>query len=897
MCQIKYQLYPQEPDKIVRPCDYFDMIGGIDTGGMIAIMFTALHMTVEEVMEEFKSISQHVFRSTQESSAQRSLRLKRLLEGMMQRRKVPLDMKIKDSQGSHQCKGFAIATLEENMQAKVLFRTYRHSNNTTSNATVIEAMMATCAFVPYFEPVSIGTAFRRKSHITGPFSCLNPVREVMSEAYHSSPDPGGEYVAALVSLGAGHPGIVSAPKKYTANDEWVNTLRSILTDCEQTARNMHRQLGRLGLYHRLSVLHGLELWRDEELLDPEFLLAQAASCHQYPEAEEKIKNCVDSLQSGLGIASLEQLSHSGTSIVAHKSLPAITPNFVMREEPWDKLMAVVTEHVSSSIQKVVVVSGMAGYGKTQLCAKFAHHISSNFDHVLTIDGSSEASIQADLVAHVRSIGPDHAEASLAEALLFLSDHRNQNWLLFIDNADNETWDLSNYIPNCDHGFVLVTTRNQRLGSLASRPEWHIELDVMSLEEALSVLKHGRAFSTSKEEQQLLPKIAAELGYLPVALSQARAYVQETRCSAREYLELFKTNRGKLLKYNSQDRQKANAFTSFSMSFNRLPGKAKKFLYILSHYHFADFPMQAFALAAQSQFKSQPYDFLRRNGVNLDSISHLKFIFFTEGAWTSSSQHEILRPLQSYSMVSFSSGFKTDLLRMQSLFRDWLFDNIPADYRAVSLAAATRILVCSRETRWMQPYLVPHIAHIVSSSFMDNIQINDAAALGQTLREADQLQVSKKVWKEVYKRIEKVQGGSGIGVADAALELACTYLDDPVKMKELRSRALAIYQGVLGANHEKTYSARDSLASTCEQMMKSREGENMKHERFVEQAVPAKTPSQPAKVDDKDTRSSTKGTVALMSPHRIARFLTQEDLTVLGGVLIGSVIYSWLSGLV
>ncbi|CAG8652240.1 9514_t:CDS:2, partial [Acaulospora colombiana] len=649
---------------------------------------------------------------------------------------------------------FAITAVEENMQAKVLFRTYRHSNNIASNATVIEAMMATCALVPYFEPISIGTGFQRKSHIAGPLSCINPVREVMSEAYNSSPNPSSEYVAALVSLGAGHP----------------------------------------------------ELWQGEKLLDPEFIISQAVSCCAYPEIEEQIKNCANSLKSGLGIATLEQLT--------------ISPNFVMRDEPWGRLMEALTERVYPPIQKVVVVSGMAGYGKTQLCA--------NFEHVLSIDGSSVASIQADLVAHVRSIGPEYSQASLAEALRFLCDRRNQNWFLFIDNADNENWDLSSYIPDCNHGFILVTTRNRHLGSFASKPEWHIELDVMSNEEALSVLKHGK-ISTSNEDEQFLPKVAAELGYLPVALSQARAYMQENRCSAREYLDLFKTSRGNLLNYNSQERQRANAFTSFSMSFNRLPGKAKKFLYILSHYHFIDFPLQAFALAAQSQFKLEPHALLSRNGPSLESIIHLRYIFFTEERWTSSSQHEIMRALQNYSMISFSSGFKTDLFRMHPLFRDWLFDNIPADHRALSLAAATRVLVCNWGTRWMQPYLVPHIMHIVSLKFMENMHVNDAAALGRVLREGDQLKVSKKVWKEVYKRIEKVQGSSGMGVADAALELAHTYLDDPVRMKELRSQALAIYQDTLGTNHEKTYSARDSLASTYEQMTKFSEAEKIKRE--------------------------------------------------------------------
>jgi putative protein kinase ArgK-like GTPase of G3E family len=69
--------------------------------------------------------------------------------------------------------------------------------------------------------------------------------------------------------------------------------------------------------------------------------------------------------------------HSGGGVAAHKSLPAITPNFVMREGPWNILeQAILKGKMKTSGQNVVVVSGMAGCGKTQLCTKFIHQYSS-----------------------------------------------------------------------------------------------------------------------------------------------------------------------------------------------------------------------------------------------------------------------------------------------------------------------------------------------------------------------------------------------------------------------------------------------------------------------------------------------------------------------------------------
>lgn len=49
------------PDEPPKPCDYFDMIGGTSTGGLIAIMLGRLRMTVDECIEEYKELSPKIF--------------------------------------------------------------------------------------------------------------------------------------------------------------------------------------------------------------------------------------------------------------------------------------------------------------------------------------------------------------------------------------------------------------------------------------------------------------------------------------------------------------------------------------------------------------------------------------------------------------------------------------------------------------------------------------------------------------------------------------------------------------------------------------------------------------------------------------------------------------------
>jgi hypothetical protein len=176
--------------------------------------------------------------------------------------------------------------------------------------------------------------------------------------------------------------------------------------------------------------------------------------------------------------------------------------------------------------------------------------------------------------------------------MFFRDPRNTHWLLFIDNVDDVSLDLRRYLPDCNHGAIIITTRNRLLGHIASKPEFHLELDVMTAREAVSVLQSAAPSLQLGRGEEGLHEVARQLGYLPVALAQGGAYIRENRCNANEYLELLRESRTQLLKYEGYDRQRASAYTAFEVSFRRLPPEVQEFLYIISYYHFADFPMAA-----------------------------------------------------------------------------------------------------------------------------------------------------------------------------------------------------------------------------------------------------------------------------------------------------------------
>lgn len=52
---------PPRSSETIRPCEYFDLIGGTGTGGLIAIMLGRLRMTLAQTKEIFEEMTEVVF--------------------------------------------------------------------------------------------------------------------------------------------------------------------------------------------------------------------------------------------------------------------------------------------------------------------------------------------------------------------------------------------------------------------------------------------------------------------------------------------------------------------------------------------------------------------------------------------------------------------------------------------------------------------------------------------------------------------------------------------------------------------------------------------------------------------------------------------------------------------
>ena len=137
---------------------------------------------------------------------------------------------------------------------------------------------------------------------------------------------------------------------------------------------------------------------------------------------------------------------------------------------------------------------------------------------------------------------------------WLSDDAHRPWLLVLDNADDmeaffsaksnpssvgseQTAPLVKYLPRGSNGSTLITTRDKRVAErLTNREKAIMVLPMAELEaEKLLWSKVAQEGSLDKTKPSELLKV---LGYLPLAITQAAAYISENNIKVEEYLEAF-----------------------------------------------------------------------------------------------------------------------------------------------------------------------------------------------------------------------------------------------------------------------------------------------------------------------------------------------------------------------
>ncbi len=243
--------------------------------------------------------------------------------------------------------------------------------------------------------------------------------------------------------------------------------------------------------------------------------------------------------------------------VPHSRNPHFTGRDKLLDQLAQQLLPKTQNHTMTTRRAALTqpqaIKGLGGIGKTQIAVEYAYRSrdQGHYTHTLWINAVSKETIITSFVTIAELLPgfPAQSETDqrkLVDAVKRWLEQCEQRWLLIFDNVDNAD-DLpliQEYLPQRGNGSVLLTTRANAVGSLAAP----LEVEKMGLMEGVQFLLHRaqRKDHISDEEVNEATNIVIALDHFPLALDQAGAYIEETRCRFVDYLQIYQNHRQALL---------------------------------------------------------------------------------------------------------------------------------------------------------------------------------------------------------------------------------------------------------------------------------------------------------------------------------------------------------------
>ncbi|KAJ7770434.1 acyl transferase/acyl hydrolase/lysophospholipase [Mycena metata] len=766
--------------EVPRPCDYFDLIGGTSTGGLIALMLGRLQMSVEDAMKAYGELSKEVFsdvKSKGHDGRFKASKLEKAIKRIVGRHSASQDPEdgIKDTR-ENVCKTFVCTMNAANMSLPVLFRTYDATHHPAMDCTIWQAGRATSAAPTFFKQIQIGPPGIEEAFLDGGMGQNNPTAALLREAEVVFPD---RHIAVIISLGTGQPHTINIPKPSGLQRlfplDVVEAIKGIATDCEKEHQSFAHYFDSVPhVYFRFNVERGMQ---DIQLNQWEKLGDVAANTRQYilsHPVESQLADAVKSLVEKIGRVPTTSLNAVPTEFNQSKATlnflrcPPPSQIFRGRQDILDKMH----EYFSGDIQgrHAYVLYGLGGSGKTQIALKFLDTTNRQPTPRFTKQFFINASSCQTLDTAFKNIAISHEIGKNSQDALHWLISQIEPWMLLFDNADDPSIDLFPFFPKCTHGNIIITSRNPEL---AVHGQSHSRVGDMDETDAIDLLLVRAVKEKTIQTTEKASEIVKELSCLPLALIQAGAYIAKFNCLP-QYLSIYKENRAKLLSQHpvqSHDDYGRTVYTTWAISFVQLSKEARRFLQICSLLHHDSIPEAIFQQAAAwiiNHEKQEEAQTLQEARVLLCSfLSH-------SGIWDTQRFLDIVAEIQGYSLIDRDAVRNT--LSIHPLVQSWCQNTL--DNESGSRECMIDIMGMSMkltDNYLFRIGLMPHLECLIQ----DPINI-------------------KSVFQYEYAHVYFDSGR----YTDAE-PLACVVLE---KRKQL-----------LGADHPDTLSAMGNLAATYQQL--------------------------------------------------------------------------------
>ncbi|KAJ4267004.1 hypothetical protein NW762_003102 [Fusarium torreyae] len=521
---------------------------------------------------------------------------------------------------------------------------------------------------------------------------------------------------------------------------------------------------------------------------------------------------------------LKEFEQDAPTVVAARFLPAKNGPKPCLMIPFQRDCAFVgREDIIASIFEIhkaaannhnrVALTGLGGVGKSQIAIEFAYRIreSASQTWVFWVHAANAARFEQayrDIANKADISGREDPKVDILKLVYnWLCDERNGQWLMVLDNADDDesffdhARPLESFVAQPPNGSILITSRNRTAASNLLGPHGRaIEVEPMKQEDALALLSTRVPLMDSNNVDA--KALVQALEGIPLAITHAAAYIKARApiTTIFDYLELFReseANQLRLLgKGGLQDLRRDNSIrhaviATWQISFTQIQ-KTK--------------PSAADLLALMSMFDRQgiPISLLRNDSSQLDF-------------------HDALEPLLSFSLVRpdvVRQSFEMHRL-VQLSMRRWL----EIDKRLNQWAKESRNVLNANfpsgdyETWADCQILFPHAVETINHTTNDDedeLKLADIASkMGLFVYLRGKYEEAEEMHQRALEIREMALGTEHPSTLTSMANLASTYRDRGrwEEAEELQSDVTEISKRVLGEEHPDTLTSMGNLALT------------------------------------------------------------------------------------
>jgi hypothetical protein len=476
----------------------------------------------------------------------------------------------------------------------------------------------------------------------------------------------------------------------------------------------------------------------------------------------------------------------------------------------------------------VAIFGLGGVGKTQIALELAYRTRGRYPEcsIFWVPATNSESLQQaylEIGRQLRIPGLEQKQDDVKKLVQrYLSDESAGRWLLIFDNADDiDMWinrdgakdaspGLIDYLPQSNQGSLVFTTRSRKVAVKLTQQNV-IEVSEMDEDLARQLLRKSLINQDLVQNHQDTVNLLKQLTFLPLALVQAAAYINENGITLSDYLSLLDDQEQNIVDLLSTDfevegryRDSKNPIVmTWLISFKQIQQRdplAYDYLAFLSCVSARDIP-QSLLPPAQSQKKE------------MDALG-------THSAYSFVSRRSATNSLDIHRLVHLATR---NWLRREESLAKW------------AAQAVTRLGEVfpdnDHENRSVWRLYLPHAQYVLeSSSSEDGVEEKSILLwkFGMCLYSDRRYNEAETPILRVMETRRRVLGPEHPDTLTSMANLASTYRNQGrwTEAEELDVQVMETTRRVLGPEHPGTLTSMANLASTYRNQERWTEAEEL-----------------------------------------------------------------------